>query len=98
MWETTQASPKELAQALSLENSTISGVLDRMQKKGLIDRLLDSNDRRSIQVVLTPEGSELKDDVLKVIEEVNRQVLGEFDEHTAEMLISCLQKIGKVQE
>jgi DNA-binding MarR family transcriptional regulator len=97
LWENSQASPKELAQELALENSTISGVLDRMQKKGLIDRMLDPNDRRSIQVVLTPAGAALETDVLRVIDEVNAQILGQFDAQTAGTLINCLQQIGKVQ-
>ncbi|MEG1578919.1 MAG: MarR family transcriptional regulator, partial [Oscillospiraceae bacterium] len=55
LWENGQGTPKDLAQVLVLETSTISGVLDRMQKKGLIDRQIAANDRRSIEVVLTPE-------------------------------------------
>lgn len=97
LWENTQASPKELAQELYLENSTISGMLDRMQKKGLIDRQLDPNDRRSIQVVLTPEGAALEKDILKIVDEVNQQVLGKFDEHTKQTLLSCLKQIGEVE-
>ena len=97
LWELQQATPKELARELSLENSTISGVLDRMQKKGLIDRLLDPNDRRSILVVLTPKGAELECDVLKAVDEVNRQVLDQFDSETAETLLRCLQRISEMQ-
>lgn len=97
LWENTQCSPKELSQELRLENSTISGLLDRMQKKGLIDRVLDPNDRRSIQVVLTPEGAALETEVLKVIEDFNRQVLSQFDAKTAQTLLSCLMKIGGVE-
>jgi len=98
LWEMKQANPKELAQELSLENSTISGVLDRMQKKGLIDRLLDPNDRRSIQVVLTPAGAALEEDVLSAVEEVNRQILSPFDPDTSETLLRCLQQIASVQK
>ena len=97
LWEMHEASPKELARELSLENSTISGVLDRMQKKGLIDRLLDPSDRRSIRVILTPEGAALEGDVLKAVDEVNRQVLSRFDAETAETLLRCLQLISGVQ-
>ncbi|SMC48399.1 MarR family winged helix-turn-helix transcriptional regulator [Papillibacter cinnamivorans] len=94
LWEKEQANPKDLARELSLENSTISGVLDRMQKKGLIDRLLDPDDRRSIQVVLTPAGRALEADVLRAVDEVNEEVLSRFDPETAETLIRCLQKIA----
>ena len=98
LWETGQANPRELARELSLENSTISGVLDRMQKKGLIDRLLDPGDRRSIQVVLTPAGRALEADVLKAVDEVNEEVLRGFDPETAETLIRCLQRIADARQ
>ena len=60
LWQNGPSTPKEIAQTLRLENSTISGVLDRMQKRGLIDRVVDPNDRRSVQVVPTEEGSGLR--------------------------------------
>ena len=34
LWEHSVASPKELAQLLQVEGSTMSGILDRLQKKG----------------------------------------------------------------
>ena len=40
LWKDETLSPKEIATILRVENSTISGVLDRMQKRGLIDRVL----------------------------------------------------------
>ncbi len=38
LWENDKKSPKEIAERLKLENSTISGILERMEKKGLIKR------------------------------------------------------------
>lgn len=97
LWEKKEVTPKEIAQELALENSTVSGVLDRMQKKELISRTLDPNNRRSIKVILTPKGAALETDVLRVIDEVNHQVLDQFDTQTKENLISCLKRIGNVQ-
>ena len=53
---------KEIATILRVENSTISGVLDRMQKRGLIDRILDPKNRRSIRVRPTEAGIDLRPD------------------------------------
>lgn len=49
--------PKEIAAELKLENSTISGVLERMEKKELIERQVSKEDRRFIEVVLTERKS-----------------------------------------
>lgn len=96
LWERGSCTPKEIAQILHLENSTISGVLDRMQKRGLIDRVVDPNDRRSVRVVTTEEGAAMRDDVLKLIDELNAEILGGFTAEQRSTLISCLQKISKL--
>ena len=41
LWQREFATPKQISEILCLETSTISGVLDRMQKKGLIDRVIN---------------------------------------------------------
>ena len=96
LWQNETATPKEIAQILCLENSTVSGVLDRMQKRGLIDRVLDPNDRRSIRVVATDEGNALKGDVLQVIEDLNIEAMQQFQPEEWSALKDALRKIGKV--
>lgn len=97
LWQHGSCTPKEIAQTLRLENSTISGVLDRMQKRGLIDRVVDPNDRRSVQVVATEEGRSLKDGVLRVIDELNAEIWGVFSPEERATLLACLRQIGKVE-
>ncbi|MBM3388726.1 MAG: MarR family transcriptional regulator [Betaproteobacteria bacterium] len=51
--------PKGLAKMLSLTAPKLSMVLDRMQARGLIERKPDPQDRRSVRVILTPQGERL---------------------------------------
>ena len=53
LWKGDKTTPKEIAAELKLENSTISGILDRMEKKDLLKRQVSIEDRRYIEVVLT---------------------------------------------
>ena len=94
LWRDGSLTPKEIAQNLRVENSTISGVLDRMQKRGLIDRVLDPNNRRSIRVEVTPEGLKIKDAVLQCIEELNDDVLKDFSVEDREKLVELLSRVG----
>lgn len=96
LWEHQTGTPKELAQTLMVENSTISGILDRMQKKGLIDRQTDPNDRRSVRVILTNSGNALKEEVLYTVDELNAVVLKDIEPAKREILLECLRKIGHV--
>ncbi|HIT02530.1 MAG TPA: MarR family transcriptional regulator [Firmicutes bacterium] len=93
LWEKDESNPKEIAQALGLENSTMSGILDRMQKKGLIDRGVDPEDRRCVHVRLSPRGRELKEPVLQVVAQVNEEIWSQFSPQDADTLRRCLKTI-----
>ena len=97
LWQNRVMTPKDIAQMLGLENSTISGVLDRMQKKDLIQRVISQEDRRCIQVTLTEKGEALEGPVLAAIEEVNRQVLSRFSKEDADTLLRCLKAISTAE-
>jgi MarR family transcriptional regulator, organic hydroperoxide resistance regulator len=49
----------ELSQKMYLHPSTISGVVDRLEKKGYVSRDRDDEDRRVVMVQLTPKGKRL---------------------------------------
>ena len=49
----------ELSERIQARNSTITGIVDRMQRDGLVVRRRSERDRRVIEIVLTPRGQEL---------------------------------------
>jgi DNA-binding MarR family transcriptional regulator len=51
----------ELADYLGLDKSTISGLVDRAEKRGLLQRAPSPADGRATDVFLTPEGMQLAD-------------------------------------
>jgi DNA-binding MarR family transcriptional regulator len=52
---------KELARFLQLDKSSVSGLVDRTQRRGLVERVASALDGRSVQVTLTAAGRELVD-------------------------------------
>jgi DNA-binding MarR family transcriptional regulator len=48
-----------LADYLGLEKSTISGLVDRAERRGLLERALDASDGRAVEVYLSSGGMEL---------------------------------------
>lgn len=84
IWQNDLHNPKDIALFLSLENSTISGILDRMEDKQLIERTIDSNDRRYIQINLTDKTREMEKQVLKRVDQVNQEVMKGFSDEEAE--------------
>lgn len=47
---------KELACGLSMEKSSLTGLVDRVERRGLITRVRDAHDRRAWLVAVTDEG------------------------------------------
>jgi len=43
----------ELSEKLGLSNSTVSGIVDRLEVQGLVERVRSSSDRRVVNVILT---------------------------------------------
>lgn len=50
---------KEIASAVQLDSPSITGLIDRLIKEGLVIRKEDPNDRRSMNVFLTSKGREV---------------------------------------
>jgi DNA-binding MarR family transcriptional regulator len=49
---------KELSQRLGLAHSTVSGIVDRLERRGLLHRQLDAKDRRFTRIYADPKVTE----------------------------------------
>ncbi len=54
-----KSSMKAIKEMLSLNASTVTGIVDRLEQKGFVARLPDPKDKRSTPIVLTSKGSGL---------------------------------------
>ena len=95
IWEFDMHNPKDIAAHLGVENSTISisGILERMENKGLIRRMIDSTDRRYIYIELTDVSRELEVPVRTVVTEVDRKVLEIFNGEEEAALKNALRRL-----
>ena len=53
----------ELSRLLHLEKSSLTGLVDRVERRGLVTRVADPRDRRTSQVSLTTDGARLGETV-----------------------------------
>jgi MarR family transcriptional regulator, lower aerobic nicotinate degradation pathway regulator len=58
----------ELAIFLQLDKSSISGLVDRAEARGLVTRTVSTLDRRSVRVTITAAGQELVDEATAAFE------------------------------
>ena len=95
IWEFDMHNPKEIAEHMGIENSTISGILERMENKGLIKRTIDSSDRRYIHIELTEQSKELEVPVRTVVERVDKRVMSQFTKEEVITIKEILRRINK---
>lgn len=58
---------RELAERMSCEPSNTTFVVDRLEKLGLVERRAHATDRRAKQLVLTAEGSTVRERLLELL-------------------------------
>jgi len=63
LWENDGMKNTELGEELSLKTSTVTTLIDRMERDGLVCRIRNKEDRRVVNIWLTEKGKELKEKV-----------------------------------
>ncbi|MCG8337630.1 MAG: MarR family transcriptional regulator, partial [Proteobacteria bacterium] len=65
--------PSELAEKTCQDRATTTGLLDRLEKDGWIEREADKTDRRSLRIYLTPSAKEQKQPIMNLFQLVNQK-------------------------
>lgn len=85
-----------LARWARMSPSRLSHVMDRLERRGLTERLRNSEDRRSTYAVLTPEGQELLAEAAPpVMERMRESIFEVLTPEEAEQLTGILRKMLK---
>jgi len=74
LWQADGLKVVALGRKAGLEPSTMTGLLDRMERDGLVARSIDPRDRRAQQIRLTPQGRNAEAPVQAVVEAVMAKV------------------------
>ena len=86
-------SPTRLAKGLMLSSAGVTSRIDRLERRGLVRRLDDPDDRRGVIIELTGEGSQIVDDAVAALAVSDRQLLERLDPAEVEQLEGLLRKV-----
>lgn len=87
--------PKEIAGKLSIPNSTLTNAINRLEKKGLVERKLNTNDLRSLQLLLTEKGKQAILNHHNAERVLIGNMLGILSENESNSLVDIFEKICK---
>lgn len=80
LWEDGKITIKELCKKLYLDSGTITPVIKKLEAMGLLIKYRDKSDERIVNVELTDKGRELKEEIVKVPEQVSCKVNGSVED------------------
>lgn len=90
--------PSRLAKAIHLSLATVTGILDRLARRGLVARSRDGHDRRSVVVQLTGAGAQLIESAPSLLQERFRGELRKLQEWERTQLLASLQRIAAMMD
>lgn len=85
-----QSTVKEISIHLNLNSSTVSGIVKRLQSKGLVAKLPNPEDRRGALIALTEAGANLVKDTPDLLHHRLRDRLAKLDPATGKQLHESL--------
>lgn len=86
---------KELAEKMNIRESTMTGLLDRMQRDGLIDRKLDDEDMRKKTISLSKKGYEKLDELIVVADDFISNAVKDLKEEDIDVFKKVLKSMVK---
>ncbi len=80
----------ELARKLGLDNSTVTRLIVRLEKKDWVGREKSKRDKRAIKVFLKTKGLLIQQDIEKKIESIGEKIKMEIDDEKRESILEHL--------
>ena len=94
-----QLPQRELLDSLKVKPSTVNGILDRMEEKGLVERTVSGTDARQRLVALTLAGRKREEQVKQAFLEAEALIVRGLTKEETDTLRSLLERvIQKLEE
>lgn len=88
----------DIAQAVSLSQATVTGILERMENRGLLARERSNQDKRCIMVSITATGKEILRNAPPLMQEAFVEKFSCLQEWEQTMILSALQRLVAIMD
>ena len=86
---------REIGEKILKTGGNMTLVIDNLEKRGLVERVQDQQDRRYLRIHLTPQGFDLISRVFPRHAAIAEEVFAMLDRHEQEQLGTLLKKLGR---
>ncbi|OCQ21006.1 transcriptional regulator [Pseudoalteromonas luteoviolacea] len=88
----------QIAKNVNLSAATVTNILDRLESRGLVERVRSSQDKRRVSLFLSPQGKGLLIDAPQPLQEHFIQNFCELEEWEQSLLLSSMQRIATMMD
>jgi DNA-binding MarR family transcriptional regulator len=85
----------ELSDKIRAQNSTVTGIIDRMEREGLVLRVRSTEDRRVVRIHLTEKGQQLAREIPVEPMEILRSALSGLTAAETTEMLRLMTKVAK---
>lgn len=85
----------DLADRIGMTRGAVSKILDKLEEKALIERVMKANDRRSQTIDLTQSGRDWIPVLTRIADDNDREFFGDLDDADRLALMTLLGKIAR---
>jgi DNA-binding MarR family transcriptional regulator len=93
LWDKNELKFKDLALRLDMDGATLTGILDRMEKRGFIERKEDPEDRRSVLVCLTDKSKEIRPQMIEIAQDLDQEFRDKVPDEEFTLLLKVLDQL-----
>ena len=85
---------ESLSESLFIDKGTTARAIKKLEEEGLIYRVKDENDKRAYEVYLTDKAKDIKEEVFRILEEVENLITFNLTTEQKVDIIKILKKIS----
>ncbi|MED4475544.1 MarR family transcriptional regulator [Oceanobacillus caeni] len=89
---------KQITQSVLINTGSITYVIDKLEKKGLLERTPCKDDRRVVYIQLTDQGIKLMEEIFPLHQQVIENVFEGVTNEEKKIVIDVLKRVGKKSE
>jgi len=91
-------SPSDIARSAHLSQATVTGILQRLERRGLLVREPSQRDRRGVVVTVTEAGRAVLNQTPSLLQERFRSELASLQEWERNAILSTLQRVAGLMD
>ena len=97
LWEQKHLTSAQISSLTLLPSPSLVGILDRLERKGLVKRLRSTSDRREINITITNLGRELQSKVMPKVKLIQDQTREKLSPTEWKQINNILKKLDRIK-